>query len=182
MDLINIVNNMSDDRVRLLLLLQQQQQQSLNKVVSPEPSELPLPTTLLKPRPTTPVTIKRVVKSTPKVNNINSPFISTEPNTEPESTAELNTETKPTETKPTKPNATETKPTEPTEKLTRGKHRTGVVKPPEELSTTPIAILRRQQYQAKKNDPKFLQEKAQKAREYRQRKKLELQQQQQQTD
>lgn len=170
MDLINIVNNMSDDRVRLLLLLQQQQQQSLNKVVSPEPSELPLPTTLLKPRPTTPVTIKRVVKSTPKVN------------TEPESTAELNTETKPTETKPTKPNATETKPTEPTEKLTRGKHRTGVVKPPEELSTTPIAILRRQQYQAKKNDPKFLQEKAQKAREYRQRKKLELQQQQQQTD
>ena len=163
MDLINIVNNMSDDRVRLLLLLQQQQ--SLNKVVSPEPSELPLPTTLLKPRLPTPTT-----------PNTNFPHIPTEP----ESTAELNTETKPTETKPTKPNATEPKPTEPTEKLTRGKHRTGVVKPPEELSTTPIAILRRQQYQAKKNDPKFLQEKAHKAREYRQRKKLELQQQQQQ--
>jgi hypothetical protein len=52
MDLINMVNNMSDDRVRLLLLLQQQH--NSNKVISPEPDELPIPTTLLKPRPTTP--------------------------------------------------------------------------------------------------------------------------------
>ena len=163
MDLINIVNNMSDDKIKLLLLLQQQQ----NIVVSPEPNELPLPTTLLKPRPTTPptttptpqpTTIKKIVKSTPKTPNTNSPHIPTEP----ESTAELNTETKPTE---------------PTEKLTRGKHRTGIVKPPEELSTTPIAILRRQQYQAKKNNPIFMEEKARKAREYRAKKRLELQQQ-----
>ena len=179
MDLINMVNNMSDDRVRLLLLLQQQH--NSNKVISPEPGELPLPTTLLKPRlpttpttpttpitptpqptpttPTTPPTIKKIVKSTPKTPNTNFPYIPTEP----ESTSELNTNNEPAQ---------------PKDKLSRGKHRVGVTKPQEELSTNPIAILRRQQYEAKKSDDKFLQEKARKAREYRARKKLEAQQQQ----
>jgi hypothetical protein len=186
MNIIDVVNNMSDDKVKLMLLLLLQQEKS-NIVVSPEPNGLPSPTTLLEPKtnhqtiqptpPTPTIQPNQPIQPTPPTPPITiTTEVATAPN-QPTPTIQPNQPIQPTPPTPPITITTEVA-TAPKQKLTRGKHRIGAVKPTEELSNTPIAILRRNQYAVKKNDPQFLEEKARKAREYRAKKKLEVEQQQ----
>jgi hypothetical protein len=154
MDLVNIVGSMSAEKVKLLLLLYQDTQ--TEKVVIPE-SE---------------------ITGTTDTNTETAETNTEPPTTEPEKVAETNTE--PPEILGKTPETTAELNINilPKQKLSRGKHRAGAVKPESELSTNPIAILRRQQYHEKKQDPLFMAQKAKKAKEYRARKKLEKEQQQ----
>jgi hypothetical protein len=172
MDLINIVKNLSDDKVKLLLLLHD----TTSFIKSPEPNKLPYPNTLINPKleldqeqeeelelelelEQDTITIHTDIDSD---GTIDIETIKTIDNTDTDTDIDTDTIV-----------VINNDNNEPTQKLTRGKHRIGVKKKEEELSQHPVAILRRQQYELKKLDENYLLNKAKKAREYRAKKKLE---------
>ena len=52
-----------------------------------------------------------------------------------------------------------------------GKGKVGMKKPVEELSNHPVAVLRRNQYEANKNNPEYMKKKSETARRYREKAK-----------
>ena len=169
MDLINIVENLSDDKVKLLLLLLHD---TTSFIKSPEPNKLPYPNTLINQE--LELDQEEEQEEEELELELEQDTITIHTDTDSDETIDIetinNTDTDiDTDTIVVINNDNN----EPIQKLTRGKHRIGVKKKEEELSQHPVAILRRQQYELKKLDETYLLNKAKKAREYRAKKKLE---------
>ena len=58
-----------------------------------------------------------------------------------------------------------------------GKGKLGMKKPTEQLSTHPVAVMRRIEYEKNRNNPEWMAKKAETARRYRQKQKAKLEQQ-----